>query len=307
MQTAAELNNLFAIPDALSFEEIPGGLAIARITTELCDATLFLQGAHLVHWQPAGQDPVLFLSKQSKFEKGKAIRGGVPVIFPWFGARTGERTDGPQHGFARTSLWEFVFAAVADNEVHMTLVLAPDESSRALGFGHFRVAYELILGSTLTLRLSVANEGDEPMRFEEALHSYFAVGEAEQIQISGLADTEYLDKTDNFARKRQQEELLMLHGETDRPYLNTPATVGIQDGVMKRQIAVAKRASMTTVVWNPWAELAAKLADLPGDGWHRFVCIETANAANNAITLAPREAHAMEAPVFLVEPEETGD
>ncbi len=307
MQTADQLNNLFAVPDVLSFEEIPGGLVIARITSELCDATLFLQGAHLVHWQPAGQEPVLYLSPQSKLERGKAIRGGVPVIFPWFGARTGERTDGPQHGFARTRIWELAFAAVADDDVHLTFILNSDDDSRALGYNSFRLAYEMVIGKNLTLRLSVANEGETSLHFEEALHSYFVVGDAEKVQINGLRDTDYLDKTDNLARKRQEDEILTLVGETDRPYLNTATTVGIQDPVLQRQLAVAKRASMTTVVWNPWAEGAAKLADLPDDGWKHFVCVETANALENAITLHPREVHAMEVHVFLPEPEETGD
>ena len=307
MQTVDQLNNLFAVPDVLSFEEIRGGLIIARITSELCDATLFLQGAHLVHWQPVGKEPVLFLSDKSKFESGKAIRGGVPVIFPWFGDRTGERTDGPKHGFARTSVWEIAFAAVADGDVHLTLILTPDEKSRSLGYANFRLAYELVLGQNATLRLSVANEGDEPFRFEEALHSYLHVGDVEKLQITGLGDAEYLDKTDNDARKKQVEEVLTLHGETDRPYLNTPATVGVQDPALKRQIAIAKRASLTTVVWNPWAEAAAKLEDLPEGGWKNFVCVETANALDNAITLGPREAHAMEAHIFFVEEEEIGD
>lgn len=306
MQTVDQLNNLFAVPDVLSFEEIPGGLTIARVTSELCDATIFLQGAHLVHWQPAGQEPVFYLSPKSELKAGKAIRGGVPVVFPWFGERKGERTDGPKHGFARTSVWELAFAAVADGDVHLTFILSPNDSTRSLGYDSFRLAYELILSTNLTLRLSVANEGDTPFHFEEAFHSYFQVGDAEQVQITGLGDTEYLDKTENDARKRQDEDTLTLHGETDRPYLSTTATVGLQDKAMNRQIAVAKRSSMTTVVWNPWKEGSAKLTDLPEDGWKKFVAVETANALENGITLRPREVHAMEAHIFLVEEEEAG-
>lgn len=303
-QSADQLNNLFAVPDVLSFEEIPGGLTIARITSGSCDATLFLQGAHLVHWQPVGQEPVLYLSPKSELKPGKAIRGGIPVIFPWFGERTGERTDGPKHGFARTSVWELAFAAVADDDVHLTFILTPDDNTRSLGYGEFRLAYELVLGRNLTLRLSVANEGDAPFHFEEAFHSYFQVGDVEQVQITGLVGTEFLDKTENDARKRQEEDVLTLRGETDRPYLNTAATVGIEDKAMKRQIAIAKRLSMTSVVWNPWSEGAAKLRDLPEDGWKQFVCVETANALENGITLPPRDVHAMEAHIFLVEDEE---
>lgn len=305
MQTLDQLNEAFALPGVLHFEKGEGGLLCALIKTAACRAKLYLQGAHLTHWQPAGERTVLFLSSKSAFAHGKAIRGGVPVIFPWFGARTaaltGRRTDGPSHGFARTSVWEVTFAAFVGDDVHLTLTLGPDENSRALGYDNFRVAYEVRLGRTLTMRLSVANtasgEGAAPLAFEEALHTYLAIGNAEQVRIHGLGETEYLDKTDGFKRKRQEDDVLALCGETDRPYLNTQATVTVEDPVFTRRMVVEKRGSATTVVWNPWIELAAKLPDMDDDGWKRMVCIETANAAENALTLRPGEAHIMEAHV----------
>src|SRR6201992_682003 len=194
-------------------KEMAGGLLIARVTGAACTATLFLQGAHLVHWQPGNEDhPALFLSERSVFVPGKAIRGGVPVIFPWFGARTGERTDGPSHGFARMAVWEMAFAAGFGEDLHLTLTLGPSAESRALGYDNFRLAYELILGRTLSLRLSVVNQGEMPMVMEEALHTYLAVGDVERVRLGGLVDTEFLDKTEHFARKRQADEILVLQG-----------------------------------------------------------------------------------------------
>jgi glucose-6-phosphate 1-epimerase len=304
MQTLTELNDQFGIPHVLVFAEGKGGLLCAQITTEACTATLYLQGSHLVHWQPAGQKPVLFLSDRSNYAPGKAIRGGVPVIFPWFGARTGARTDGPMHGFARTQLWQVAFAAVSGKDLHLTLTLGPTDESRGLGYDHFRVAYELILGSTLTLRISVVNLDPEeqagtPMHFEEALHSYLAVGEPEHLRIYGLGQTEFLDKTDGFKRKKQTDDVLTLHEQTDRPYLNTTATVTVEDPDLGRRLVVAKQGSKTTVVWNPWSELAAKMSDFPAEGWRGMTCIETANAAENAVTLKPKEAHTMEAKISV--------
>lgn len=300
MSTVNELNDSFAIPGLLAFEEIAGGLLIARVTGPACTATLFLQGAHLVHWQPGSEDhPVLFLSERSTFVPGKAIRGGVPVIFPWFGARTGERTDGPSHGFARTAMWDVAFAASFGEDLHLTLTLGPSASSRQLGYDNFRVAYELIFGRTLTMRLSVVNQGETPLAVEEALHTYLAVGEVEQARIGGLAGTEFLDKTDHFARKRQAEDVLMLHGETDRPYLNAAGTVTVDDPVLQRRLVTEKRNSHTTVIWNPWAEQTAKLADMDPEGWRAMVCVEAANAADNALTLHPGEAHTMEARISV--------
>ena len=305
MQNLEELNAHFAIPGAFSFALGEGGLVAARISTPARTGEIYLHGAHLTSWQPIGQAPALFLSERSSFTEDKAIRGGIPIIFPWFGARTATpenpRTDGPSHGFARTSLWQVAFAALAGDDMHLTLTLAPDETSRSLGFDRFQLAYELVLGAELRMRLTVANQAETPLQFEEALHTYLAVGDVAQVQIRGLRNTEFLDKTDNFKRKRQMEDVLRLTKETDRPYLNTSATVTLDDPVLRRRITIAKANSLTTVVWNPWSELSAKLADMNPDGWRHMTCIETANAAENAITLAPRQTHTMEAHLRLEE------
>jgi len=299
MQILEELNEHFAIPGALSFALGNGGLGAARVTTPACTAEIYLHGAHLTAWQPAGHAPAIFLSERSLFAADKAIRGGVPIIFPWFGPRTATRenprTDGPSHGFARTALWQVAFAALAGDDLHLTLTLAPDETSRSLGFDHFQLAYELVLGAELRMRLTVANQADVPLHFEEALHTYLAVGDAAQVEIRGLDDMEFLDKTDGSKRKCQTEEVLHLTQETDRPYLNTAATVTLDDPALRRRITVAKTNSLTTVVWNPWAATTAKLPDMNPDGWRSMLCIETANAAENAIMLAPHSAHTMEA------------
>jgi len=305
MQTLEELNNNFAIPGALSFAPSNGGLIAAHVATLSCTAEIYLHGAHLTSWQPAGHAPVIFTSERSDFNSSKAIRGGVPIIFPWFGARAATpedtRTDGPSHGFARISLWQVAFTALAGDDLHLTLTLAPNETSRSLGFNRFQLVYELILGAELRMRLTVANQSDMPLHFEEALHTYFAVGDAAQIQIGGLKNTEFLDKTDGFKRKRQADEVLTLSKETDRPYLNTDATVTLDDPALHRRITVAKANSLTTVIWNPWIDLSAKLADLSPDAWRHMACIETANAVENAITLGAHEAHTMEAHISIKE------
>lgn len=297
------LHENFGLPGILTFDEPQPGAVRAQATTPACTAELYLQGAHLTQWQPAGHEPVLFLSPQSDFAPGKAIRGGVPLIFPWFGAPESSPVHpsshagnaAPSHGFARTAPWTLVFAALAGDELHLSLSLGPDEHTRELGFDHFQLAYELRLGRELRLRLSVANTGDEPLLLEEAFHSYLAVGDATQVTLTGLENTEFLDKTEAFARKRQPAGELTLQGETDRAYLNTAAPVTLLDPVLKRRVTVSKQGSQTTVVWNPWSALAAKLPDLDDNGWQRFTCIETANAAENVIHLHPREAHTMEA------------
>ncbi len=228
MQTIDQLKASFAIPGILSFDE-HGGLIRARITTPACSGELYMQGAHITAWQPANERPVLFLSEKSAFAPGHAIRGGIPIIFPWFGARTAtldsSRTDGPSHGFARTQPWQLDFGAYADDELHLSLSLEPTELSRSLGFDNFLVACQITFGRKLRIRFSVANDGTQPMRIEEALHTYLHVGDVEQARIHGLFEAEYLDKNDGFARKTQTEPILTFAGPTDRPYLNTTSPI----------------------------------------------------------------------------------
>jgi glucose-6-phosphate 1-epimerase len=289
------LTDSFAILGVLAFDETETGLVGARVTTPACTAELYLHGAHLTHWQPAGHGPVLFLSEQSSFEPDKPIRGGVPIVFPWFGPRTGARTDGPMHGFARIQTWDLAFAALSGDDLHLTLTLAPTEQSRALGFDNFGVALQLVLGETLTMRLTVANESAEPMQVGEAFHTYFTVGDAGQVRVIGLADAEYIDKTDNFSRKRQTEPVIAIAAATDRLYLNTTAAVTLEDPTLRRAISIVKQGSQATVVWNPWQALP----DMADDAWRRMTCVETANAADNALTIAPNSAHTMESRISV--------
>lgn len=294
-----DLREKFAIAEILDFDENEYGLTRAIVSTNACSAELYLQGAHLTQWQLADSKPVLFLSERSEFRPGKAIRGGIPIIFPWFGARTAtaysSRTDGPSHGFARTSNWQFASATMDGDALRLKLTLEPNELSRSLGYDDFRLIYDVTVGADLRLQLTVENRMQRSMTFEEALHSYFMVGDATQAEINGLADTEYFDKTDGFKRKRQNNNVLVLNGETDRPYIDSEAQVTLDDPVLKRRLSIGKQNSKTTVVWNPWSELSAKLADLGSDGWRQMVCIETANAMENAVTIEPGEHHTMQA------------
>jgi glucose-6-phosphate 1-epimerase len=297
------LSDQFTIPGVLSFSQSEQGLIRANITTPSCTAEFYLQGAHITQWQPTGEQPVLFLSERSFFTPGKAIRGGIPIIFPWFGARTASpdnpRTDGPSHGFARTSEWNLTFAALAGDDLHLTLTLGPSKTSRSLGYDHFALVYRITFGHELNLKLTVNNQASKALHFEEAFHTYFAVGDSQQISIIGLSDTEYLDKTDDFKRKFQTDPLLKLTGETDRPYLDTLVPVNIDDPVLRRRITIDKSESKSTVVWNPWSTLTATLPDMSPLCWLTMVCVETANVATNAITLASGCHHTMEAHIFV--------
>lgn len=298
VQSATELNEEFGLPGVLIFDEPHPGMPRALVTTSTCTAEFYLQGAHLTQWQPTGQAPALFLSENSAYIPGKAIRGGIPVIFPWFGAPANSPVHvasvSGQHGLARIWPWTMRFAALAGEDIHLSTRLDQTEGVRALGFSGFELLYEVILGKTLTVRLSVLNIGQQPFFFEEALHAYLAVGDSREVTVDGLQQTEFLDKTEGFTRKTQTTNTLRFEGEIDRPYLNTTDPLSLRDPVLQRCLQLQKRNSRTTVTWNPGPDLAAKLPDVAPGAWKDFVCLETANIAENAITLQPHEAHTME-------------
>jgi glucose-6-phosphate 1-epimerase len=301
-----QLEDSFAIPGVLRFDTTPSGLIAAHVTASDAEATIFLQGAHLTHWQPAGLSPVLFLSSRSDLIPGKPIRGGVPVIFPWFGPLEGQlgqrsyQTSAPAHGFARTSIWDLAFVASSGGELHLTFTLAPNDASRSLGFDHFKLAYRMVIGRGLTLELTVANEPTAaPLIYEEALHSYFAVADVREATLTGLAGTEYLDKRDEMKRKIQSVVPIRLTGTTDRVYLNTVSSCVIADSPGHREIVIDKSGSHTTVVWNPWAELAANMADMDPNAWQEMLCVETANVGKDRITLEPGQTHTMRAHISV--------
>jgi glucose-6-phosphate 1-epimerase len=293
-----QLNDHFGIPNVLHFDE-HGGLARAVVTAPTVSANIYLQGAHITHWQPEGEQPVLFLSQKSDFAPGKPIRGGVPIAFPWFANDSKldryQGKPGPSHGFARIQDWTLSFAALSGDDLHLTFTLGPTELSRQMGFDRFRVAFELILGRNLTMRLAVANDADTPLVFEEALHTYFRVDDVEKVSITGLEPTGYIDKTDNFRLKSAANAPLVLTSFTDRVYANTTATCSIHDSLANRVITIEKQNSNTTVVFNPWKEMV----DLGPEEWHKMVCVETVNAGANTVTLAPHSTHVMEAHITV--------
>jgi glucose-6-phosphate 1-epimerase len=295
----AQLNEHFSLPGVLSFHQLPSGLTYADVTTPHAKATVYLQGAHLAAWQPTGQQPVIFMSRKSDLLPGHAIRGGVPLAFPWFAVDSKtDRIDGkpgPSHGFARIQDWTVAFAALAGDDLHLTFTLGPTEMSRSMGFDKFRLAFELVIGRSLTMKLTVANDAEAPLEFEEAMHTYFEVVDVHEVSVTGLEPTSYIDKTLNFKAEPALNAPLTFTGFTDRIYPNTSATCVIHDRAGRRKITIAKTNSNATVVFNPWRELP----DMGPDEWHEMLCVETVNVAANSVTLAPGKVHTMEAHITV--------
>lgn len=275
------------------------GLVRVHVKTAKATAMIFLQGAHLAAWQPAGFEPVIFLSRKSDLAPGKPIRGGVPVAFPWFATDAKQdRIDGhpgPSHGFARVQEWELKSVRSAAGVVSLVLSLGATEMSRSMGFDHFRLSLEFRIGKTLAMLLTVTNEGEVPLKFEEALHSYYHVADVHESTVSGLEPTGFIDKTDEMKRKPAEGKAIGFTKKTDSVYNGTTATGVIHDVAGRRKIEVSKRNSNSTIVWNPWAAMP----DLGEWDWHNMVAVETGNVGDDAVTLAPHGSHTMEAHVSV--------
>lgn len=267
-----------------------GGLPVLRITSPAGSAEIYLQGAHVTSWRPAGQEEVLFVSEQSDWAPGKAIRGGIPICFPWFGPKADD-PSAPNHGFARLRDWRLdSLTSLEDGGVTAVFVLESDAASRTLWPHQFCTAYRITIGKTLRLELSVINTGTEPLRCEEALHTYFRIGAVKEVSVEGLDQTNYLDKNDKFRQKHQDGDLRFT-GPVDHVYLQTTGPVEVIDRALHRKLRTEKLHSDTTVVWNPWEQGAAALSDFGDEEWHSMVCVEGSNVMNSAVLLAPGEEH----------------
>ncbi|HMD62519.1 MAG TPA: D-hexose-6-phosphate mutarotase [Stellaceae bacterium] len=290
---ADELNAEFGIAGVLDFVETEHGLVKTAISLDGVTGELYLQGAQVTAWQPLDERPVLFTSPNSTFAPGRAIRGGIPIVFSWFGASRNTPTA-PQHGFARTTTWHLDGVETAGGR-SLTLTLSLDDGDVGSPFWpeRFRAIYRVTFAQTLSLRLAVQNHEMHPIVFEEALHSYFAISDVTEIAISGLAGTTYIDKTDAARRKVQTADLVTISAETDSVYLDTPGQCVIEDRGWRRRIVIEKDGAASSVVWNPWAEKAAAMVDLGDPAWRGMVCVETGNIADNEVRLAADAEHQM--------------
>jgi D-hexose-6-phosphate mutarotase len=268
-------------PGKVIFLDGQGELPIIEISTAWSTAEIYLHGAHVTRFQKRDEPPLLFLSQCSRFEDGKPIRGGVPVIFPWFGPREGFEA----HGFARVKSWELKEVAPApDGSVSLRFAL-PD-CPEASAFPLFSADYVVTVSDTLTMELTVTNRSSsDPFTFENCLHTYFEIGDITAIAIHGLKGVSYLDKVENFARKTESADNVRIASEVDRIYLDTAAPVQIVDPRLGRRIRVEKEGSLSTVVWNPWIAKAQQMPDFANDEYQSMVCVESGNVASNCIEL----------------------
>ncbi len=294
-----ESDHRFEIPGTVEIVEGNGQLPKVRITSPDVVGEMYLHGAHVTSWKPAGGEEVLFLSSQSRWEHGYAIRGGVPVCFPWFGDYA-EHPKAPAHGFVRTKAWQVGSITKAGDAVTVSMFTESNEDTKTWWPADFRLVHRATFGRDLSLELVVTNAGRTSLRFEEALHAYYRVGNVEKVRVRGLDTIPYLDKTDSGREKTQRGELVIV-SETDRVYLNTRDAIELEDPLLHRRTRITKENSLTTVVWNPWVQKAHSMSDFADDAWIQMICIETSNVSDFAVNLPPGRQHTMRALVSVAD------
>ncbi|MEM9079477.1 MAG: D-hexose-6-phosphate mutarotase [Verrucomicrobiota bacterium] len=289
------------LPEGVTEIELAPNYPALQINTPACSATLALHGAHLTHWQPKHTPhPVLYTSPTAIYKEGKAIRGGIPLCWPWFNAHPTAPDQHPSHGVARNRFWKLESATQINENLEVILTLPATPTIRE----HVPFDYDLrarfTLGHTLTLSLETTNLSPQPIPVGGALHTYFAISNTSNIHLTGLQNTPYLDTTTTpESDLTQPEEQLAISSEVDRIYYGTSNPVIITDPAWKREINVSKESSLTTVIWNPWTEKAAALADLPDEAYHDFVCIEACNARHDTRILLPNQTHTLATTISL--------
>lgn len=286
------LNAKFAIPGQLLFKTKANGQVAVEISNKQATAEIMLQGAHLISWVPGNHKDVIWLSKQASFAQGKSVRGGIPVCWPWFGPHESSPSF-PAHGYARTVPWNVVeTASLKDGATLIRFAIESNAATRELWPHPCNLEMCMRIGTELKIDLTTENTGDKPFVIGQALHTYFAVGDVREISIQGLESCDYLDKVDNFKRKTQNGAV-RIDQEVDRIYLQSVDDCLIDDASMQRRIRISKTGSASTVVWNPWLETASKMGDLGENGYLDMVCVESSNAADDVVEIAPAGSHCL--------------
>lgn len=291
-----ELNKRFSFEKgghSLRFKMGKGDIPQIEIVNEQASARISCQGAQVLSWIPKGEAEVIWVSQDASFAPGKSVRGGIPICWPWFGPHTTNAAF-PAHGYARTVMWQVTAAERLENgETQVSFALDTrqlDAARREMWPLSTRAEYRLTIAKSLKMELTTVNASDREIIIGEALHTYFNVSDVASTSVAGLDGKDYLDKTDGFKRKTQKGAIT-IDSEVDRVYLNTADDVAIDD--KKRKIIIKKQGSQSTVVWNPWQAAAEKMGDLGQDGYLKMLCVESANAAENTVSIKPGNSHKM--------------
>ena len=285
----------YEIENELWFVEIEHGFIYIEINNSKAHATISTYSGQVLSYRPKDQQhDLLFVSDKAYYEDGKAIKGGIPVCWPWFGPDPDD-LGRPAHGFVRNRQWSMSASeSLADGSTRVVLSLTDNDATRAIWPHPFRLDIEITVGDSLRVALLTHNSGDQSVTISQALHSYFQVGDIGQVRVLGLDGTDYLDKVDGAVRKTQAGPVTIA-GEVDRIYTGVTGELVIDDESLGRKVHITSRGCSTAVVWNPWADIAASMGDLDDDDYRKMICVETANAGPETVEIAAGDTYRLEA------------
>ena len=290
--TIEQLNIRFGLQNHISIAEKKPNFPVITLRSPSATVEVAAHGGHVLSYTKNNEEPILWLSGLSHYTEGKAIRGGIPVIWPWFGPHQTEQ-DKPSHGFARTRFWDFHSTRLIDDVYpQVRFQLRDGELTRSIWPHAFSLELVVTLTESLKVDLVIANKDSAPFTCTCALHSYFNVSDISKISITGVENASYIDQLTDGPLKVQTGPITF-EGETDNIYVDTEAMCVIEDPGYNRLIAVEKSGSNSTVIWNPWIAKSARMSDFGDTEYTGMVCIEAANAAQNALTLHPSEEHTL--------------
>ena len=264
------------------------GFKYIEVNNAYASAKIALQGAHVFAYKAVDKPALLWCSKKAYFEEGKAIRGGIPICFPWFGKHE-DNSSLPQHGFARTSLWDVVKEEEKDGTTLIRLQLSHSDESLKLWAYKFEVCLDVMVGESLEMSLHIKNIDSKPFKVSTALHTYLSISNIHDISIEGFEDAEYYDALSHTHQR--QNSSLVIDKETDRVYETSVTPMILKD--INYFTTIKSKGSNSLVVWNPWKEKSEAMSDMTDDGYKSMLCLETANAREDARTLKPYETHSI--------------
>jgi D-hexose-6-phosphate mutarotase len=274
----------------ITYKQFANGFKYIEIVNEYAHAKIALQGAHMFAYRFKDKPPLLWLSKKAFFEEDKAIRGGIPICFPWFGKHK-EHTTLPQHGFARTQLWQCTEEKdLTDGSSFIRLELSANAFTFTQWAYDFKVYIDFVIGKILSVSLHIHNTDTKPFEITTALHTYFTVSDIEKTSVSGLEGCQYYDALK--IQYAEQNTALEIHEEVDRVYVSPKNIITLNDS--KSQIVLSQSGSNSLVLWNPWKEKSKKMQDMTEDGYQTMLCLETANAREDIRLLHAGETHTLE-------------
>lgn len=290
-QTLSELQARIAHCDQVVLDALAPGFVQLIIQNARASARIALYGAQVLSFQPQGERDLLWLSADAHYAKGRSIRGGIPLCWPWFGPHPDE-PDKPAHGFARHGIWQLEQVRGDEQATELEFSLPPSPETQSLWPHAAKLVLRVLIAESLRIELITTNTDNSPIEISAALHSYFAVSDISAIHIDGLDDTLFRDAL-NDDRICKQCGPVRFNAELDRVYHDTDADLIICDPALKRRIRITKGGSRSTVVWNPWIAKSARLGDIPEGGYRQMVCVETANVDHNRLALLPGESHSL--------------